>query len=200
MFHDIPEKILQRMATLEAIDARDRQDGTPHVQRLRQVVPDTARLLALMAASAPAGQVLEVGASAGYSALWISLACRLRGDRLVTFEIMEEKARLARQTIAEAGVQDLVELVQGDARQFLRADKRAYEQVAFCFIDAEKSVYQDVFDLVVPKLAPGGLILADNVTSHPVELGPFVEYAQADRRVDSLVLPVGKGVLVCRKI
>lgn len=69
MFHDIPPVILDQMRRLESIDTRDRLDGTPHPQRLRQIPPETGRFLALLAASAPPGQVLEVGASAGYSAL-----------------------------------------------------------------------------------------------------------------------------------
>ena len=68
--------MLERMQYLEAIDARDRLDGTPQTRRLRQIVPETGRFLTLLAASAHAGQVLEVGTSGGYSGLWLCLACR----------------------------------------------------------------------------------------------------------------------------
>ncbi|MGB5058785.1 MAG: hypothetical protein WBO48_08825, partial [Candidatus Promineifilaceae bacterium] len=61
MFHPIPDPILARMRELEKIDGRDRADGTPHLARLRQIPPDTGRFLALLAASAPAGQVMEIG-------------------------------------------------------------------------------------------------------------------------------------------
>jgi predicted O-methyltransferase YrrM len=196
MFHDIPQPILERMATLEAQDARDRQDGTPRSQRLRQVPPETGRMLAFLALSAPAGAVLEVGASAGYSALWLALACRQRGDRLTTFEVLPEKVRLAQETFAAAGVQDVVELIHADARQHL-AETRP---VAFCFLDAEKEIYQQCYDLLIPNLAPGGLLVADNVLSHQESLQPFVAHALADRRADALVAPVGKGLLICRKI
>ncbi len=86
MFHDIPFKVQERMSALEAIDARDRLDGTPKARRMRQIPPETGKLLALLAAGAPPGTVLEVGTSGGYSSLWLTLACRERGDRLVTFE------------------------------------------------------------------------------------------------------------------
>jgi caffeoyl-CoA O-methyltransferase len=104
MFHNIPEPILKCMRELEAQDAIDREDGTPRGQRLRQIPPVTGKFLALLCASAPKGGVLEVGTSGGYSSLWLSLACRERGDRLTTFEILEEKVARANETFEAAGV------------------------------------------------------------------------------------------------
>jgi predicted O-methyltransferase YrrM len=195
MFHDIPPAVLERMAYMEAVDARDRVDGTPHLQRMRQVEPISGRFLAWLLACAPAGRVLEIGTSAGYSSLWLSLACRLRGDTLTTFEILPSKVQLARETYRLTGLEEVIELVEGDARDHL-ADIHA---VAFCFLDAEKDIYQACYALVVPNLVPGGLLVADNATSHP-QLGPFLAYAQNDLRVDALVVTVGKGLLVARKL
>jgi caffeoyl-CoA O-methyltransferase len=64
VFRDIPEQVLSRMRELEAIDARDRLDGTARLRRLRQVPPDTGRFIALLAATAPSGRWIEVGTSA----------------------------------------------------------------------------------------------------------------------------------------
>jgi predicted O-methyltransferase YrrM len=195
MFKNIPGKVLARMQYLEAIDARDRVDGTPRLQRLRQISPETGSFLTLLAASAPPGQVIEIGASAGYSSLWLALACRERGDRLVTMEILESKAALTRQTISEAGLDDVIVLIQDDARRHISE----FPAIAFCFLDAEKDVYQDCYDLVVPNLVSGGILLADNVVSHAVELAPLVEQAKEDERLDAMVVPLGKGLLFGRK-
>ena len=184
------------MAYLETIDARDRQDGTPQAQRLRQVPPDTGRFLAILAAGAPPGQLLEVGTSAGYSGLWLSLACRQREDRLTTFEVDPHKVRIARETFRLAGVEDVVQVVHAGAHQQLAE----FERVAFCFMDAEKDNYQQVYELVVPNLVTGGYFAADNALNHRDELEPFIHHALTDSRVDGLVVPVGKGVLLCRKI
>lgn len=183
------------MAYLEARDTRDRQDGTPHLQRMRQIVPISGRFLALQLAGAPQGKVLEIGTSAGYSSLWLSLACRLRGDTLTTFEILPAKVQLARETYRLTGLEDVIQLVEGDARD----DLMQINGVAFCFLDAEKDIYRACYDQVVPNLVPGGLLVADNATSHP-QLEPFLDYAQDDPRVDALVVTVGKGLLVARKI
>jgi caffeoyl-CoA O-methyltransferase len=92
VFEDMPDEIRVRMQELEAIDARDRIDGTPQARRLRQVAPEAGRLLALLAACAPAGRYLEIGTSAGYSTLWIALACRLHRRQLTTFETQSARA------------------------------------------------------------------------------------------------------------
>jgi caffeoyl-CoA O-methyltransferase len=195
MFHNMSKPLLELMANLEAIDARDRLDGTPTPQRMRQVPPETGKFLALLAANAPQGTMLEIGTSAGYSSLWLALACREKGNRLKTFEVLEAKVQLARENLHLTGMQDFVQVVQGDARQYLSQ----YPQVAFCFLDAEKYLYQECYDLVVPNLVQGGILCADNVISHKVELADFLEHSIADERVDALVVPIGKGVLVCRK-
>ena len=196
MFHDIPESVMSRMHYLEEIDRRDRQDGTPHLKRLRQVPPETGRFIALLAASVPKGAFVEIGTSAGYSTLWLALACYQLGRTITTYEILDEKTQLARETFRKAGVEDVIELVQGDARTHLAG----VDRLAFCFLDAEKDVYQDCYEAAVPRLVPGGLLLADNAIDHQQVLLPMLDRALNDIRVDALIVPIGKGVLVCRKV
>jgi predicted O-methyltransferase YrrM len=196
MFHDIPEKIVAQMKRLEALDEQDRSDGTPRLQRLRQIPPETGQFLAILAAGAPRGRWVEIGTSAGYSALWLSLACRAAAQKLTTFEILPEKIAMAQKTFAAAGVEDVVELVSGDAREHLSK----LENIAFCFLDAEKEVYADCYEAVVPRLVPGGLLVADNAINHREKLAPMLDRALADSRVDALIVPIAKGELVCRKI
>ena len=195
MFHDIPDRVLERMDELERRDREDRADGTPRLDRLRQVPRDTGRFLALWAASAPDGRCVEIGTSAGYSALWLALACRATGRTLVTFEVLTAKAQLARQTFERAGVEDVVVLVEGDFLE-LGSD---LGRVGFCFLDAEKEIYGDCYDAVVPRLVPGGILIADNAVSHREALQPMLERALSDQRVDAMICPIGKGELVCRK-
>ncbi|HUF37088.1 MAG TPA: class I SAM-dependent methyltransferase, partial [Anaerolineales bacterium] len=143
MFSSIPPTISARMLELEARDAADRLDGTPRLQRLRQIPPETGRFIALIAASAPPGALLEIGTSAGYSTLWLSLAAAQTKRQVTTFEILPEKVALAHETFQKAGVLDRVNLVGGDARQFLPS----YDRIAFCFLDAEKEAYADCYEL-----------------------------------------------------
>jgi len=195
VFHDIPQCIADRMAYLETIDSRDRVDGTGRYQRLRQISPDTGRFIALLAALAPPGRYLEIGTSAGYSTLWLALACRLMGRKLTTFEILDEKAALARKTFELTGVDDVVDFVHGDALDHLPGCKG----VSFCFLDAEKELYAKCYETVVPNITAGGILVADNAVSHEATLRPMLQRALADNRVDAMVVPIGKGELVCRK-
>ena len=195
MFHSIGQSILDRMQYLEEIDVKDRGDGTTHLQRLRQITPETGKFIAMLAANAPEGMYLEIGTSAGYSTLWISLACEVLGRTITTFEVLPEKAKLARETFKVTAVEGMIRLVEGDARDHLLK----YNNIAFCFLDAEKEVYGECYEAVIPKLVKGGLLIADNAISHQEGLQPMLDRALTDERVDALIVPIGKGELVCRK-
>ena len=196
MFHNISPEIQTQMQRLEALDAKDRADGTPRLQRLRQIPPVTGKFLALMAANVPAGQMLEIGTSAGYSTLWLSLAAKAQGRTITTFEILPEKVKLATETFARAQVENTVELVAGDAVEHLAK----LDEIAFCFLDAEKEVYKACYDLVIPKMVTGGYLIADNAINHRETLRPMIDASLQDPRVDAMVATIGKGLLVCRKI
>lgn len=195
MLHKIPELIATRMGQLEEADKKDRDDGTPRLKRLRQIPPETGQFLALMLRMAPDGPILEIGTSAGYSTLWMVLACQQSGGQITTFEILAEKAQLARKTFEETRTTHIVNLIEDDARKFL-AD---YQDIAFCFLDAEKEIYSECYDLVIPRMKPGGILIADNAINHADTLQPMLDAALVDPRVDAMVVPIGKGVLFCRR-
>lgn len=196
MFHHIPELIKKRMEYLVEMDRQDRIDGTSRMNRLRQIPPETGRFISLLAACAPKGEFLEIGTSAGYSTMWMALACRINGNKITTFEILKEKAYLARETFKITNLENVIELIEGDARDFLPK----YQNISFCFLDAEKEVYDECYGLIIPNLVKGGILVADNAINHYETLKPMLEKALADDRVDALIVPIGKGELVCRKI
>ncbi|MBI2331062.1 MAG: class I SAM-dependent methyltransferase [Chloroflexi bacterium] len=189
MFHTIRPSIVERMRFLEQRDAQDRDDGTPRMQRLRQIPPETGKFIALLAAGAPEGRMIEVGTSAGYSTLWLALAAEMLGRRISTFEVLPEKVQLARETFQLAGVENSVELIADDAREHIAK----YDQISFCFLDAEKEVYGEVYEMVIPRMVKGGILVADNAINHREALQPMLDRALNDERVDA-------GELVCRKL
>jgi len=196
MLHHIPEIVKKRMAYLEKIDAEDRVNETPRLQRLRQIPPETGKFLSILAASAPKGEFIEIGTSAGYSTMWIALACVERGNKIKTFEILKEKIKLAKETFRQSKMEKYVDLMEGDARDYLKELKN----ISFCFLDAEKEVYDDCYDIIVPNMVKGGLLVADNAINFYDVLKPMIDKALSDERVDALIVPIGKGELVCRKI
>ena len=196
MFHNIPENIKKRMEYLEDIDSRDRNDGTPRLRRLRQITPDTGRFLSILAASAPKGEFLEIGTSAGYSTLWIAIACNLTKNKVITFEILNEKVEIAKETFKITEMEHYIELIEGDARKFIKN----FKKISFCFLDAEKEIYEECYDLVIPNMVRGGIFVADNAINHYETLKPMLDKVLADKRVDALIVPIGKGELLCRKL
>ena len=195
MFNDMPDQVRSRMKYLEEIDARDRFSGTTRMKRLRQIPSEVGKFIALLAAAAPEGRNIEIGTSAGYSTLWLSLACRALGRKISTYEILDEKAELAKQTFTQAGVDDVVDFFHCDALAHL-ADCL---NIAFCFLDAEKEIYGQCYEAVVPNMVQGGILVADNAISHESILRPMLDRALTDYRVDAMIVPIGQGELVCRK-
>ncbi|OEU51129.1 MAG: methyltransferase, partial [Desulfobulbaceae bacterium S5133MH15] len=146
MFNDIPQNIIDRMEELEQIDSQDRSNGTTRLKRLRQIPRETGKFIALLATTAPPGRLLEIGTSAGYSTLWLALACRAVGQKITSFEILDDKAKLARKTFELTEVDDVVDFIHSDALKHLPNCKG----VSFCFLDAEKEIYAECYEAVVP--------------------------------------------------
>jgi caffeoyl-CoA O-methyltransferase len=115
---------------------------------------------------------------------------------LTTFELSEAKVALATETFAAAGVDDIVTIVHGDVLDHLHKQT----DVSFCFLDTEKVLYDECYETVVSNMVSGGLLVADNVGSHAEVLAGFLERVEGDARVDSLIVPVGSGVLLVRKV
>jgi caffeoyl-CoA O-methyltransferase len=188
VFHDISANMQQVMRALEEQLERDQRS-------LRSVDSDVARILSLLALSAPPGAFLELGSSGGYSSLWLSLAARARGITLITVDLDEKKVALARSNIAQAGADGSVRVFHGDAFDYAGQS----EPLAFCFSDIEPPENNaKIYELIVPRLVPGGWLIVDNVTSPRVQTA-LINRAKTDRRVDSVLLPFPKGDLICRK-
>ena len=98
--------------------------------------------------------------------------------------------------MARAGVADAVQAVHGDALDYAGR----FDELAFCFSDLQPpELNAQVYEIVVPRLVPGGLLVIDNVTSPRLQT-ELLNRAENDARVDSVLLPFSKGDLICRKV
>jgi len=177
-------------------DEEERKDGTPRLQRLRQIPPAMGKFLARLAANTPEEDYLEINTSAGFSTFLIAKACKMLGRSITTFEVLSEKAKPRRETFQVAQMEGVVKLIEGDAQQSLSQ----YSDIAFCFLDAEIEVSDEYYEAVIPSMVKGGWLVADNAINHREILQPVLERALADVREDALIVPFGKGELVCRKV
>lgn len=124
------------------------------------VSPSEGRLLYLLARAARARRLVEFGASYGVSTLYLAAAAQDTGGALVTTEAHPDKCRALRATLAEAGLDNRVTLLEGDALETL-ADLPG--PIDFLLLDGWKSLYLPVLTLLRPRLTQGALVLADNV-------------------------------------
>jgi predicted O-methyltransferase YrrM len=137
------------------------------------------RWLRVLTESGNAKHVVEVGTSTGYSGLWFSLALRNTGGKLTTFELDPGRAETAKGHFRQAGVDNLITVVVGDAHTNVRAFK---EMVDVVFIDADKEGYVDYLQQLLPRVRPGGLMLAHNVGMS----APYVEAVASNPQLETV--------------
>lgn len=185
--------LLDRLAAAgEAHDARE----TEHARRMLNITRDTGRLLWILVRATAAARILEVGTSNAFSTIWLADAVRDTGGRVTTLERNAAKVALARANLRDAGLDRFVAIVEGPALETLPGLAGPFDLV---FLDADRPNYLAYLELALPKLRPGGLLVADNVVSHAHELTAFVARVNAHPELFAVTLPVGNGELVALK-
>jgi predicted O-methyltransferase YrrM len=187
----LDDSVLAVMRRLEEEDWLEREQGLPSSVRARAVVPTTGRFLFGLVAHHPACDVLEIGGSRGYSTLWLGAGVRYLGGRVVSIESDPVKCEARRRNVAEAGLDEWVELVDGDALEVVPTLSEAFDVV---FIDAEKEDYERHFQLAREKVEPGAVFVADNVLSHEDTLGAYTRARQGDPTLVSVTVPLDRGL------
>jgi predicted O-methyltransferase YrrM len=191
MWNVLGERVRTVLERLEREDADERERGLPSSQRARQVARTTGQFLFALVAPQADCEVLEIGGSRGYSTIWLAAGVRHLGGRVLSLENDPAKTDAWRKNIAEAGLEEWAELVHGDAFETLDRVDDVFDVV---FLDAEKDDYERLFALARRKLEPGGLVVADNVLSHPDPLAQYAAARQADPTLSSVTVPLDRGL------
>ena len=188
MLDDRVRALLER---LQQEDAEERERGLPAAERSRAVAPTTGQFLFALVAPQVDCEVLEIGGSRGYSSIWLGAGVRHFGGRVLSLEADPLKVEAWERNVTEAGLEETVELIPGDAFETLPEIQDVFDIV---FIDAEKDDYERLFELSRDKVEPGGLFVADNVLSHQDTLGAYSQARQADPTLESLTVPLDRGL------
>jgi predicted O-methyltransferase YrrM len=179
--------------TLTEEEARKRLD-----EFLLPVGRATGTLMNLIIREAKARRILEVGSSYGYSTTWLAEAARAVGGKVISLELRAAKTEYAREQLARAQLEGLVEFRVGDALASLAQLAGPFD---FVLIDLWKDLYVPVFERLHPKLAPGAIIVADNMLQ-PESARPharaYRERVRAAPDMSSVLLAVGNGLEVSR--
>src|SRR5579884_1448198 len=163
---------------------------------LWNVDPPDGEYLHALVKELNATRVLEIGTSNGYSGIWLAMALRETGGRLITLEADRGRWKLAQQHFLETGLAPLIDLRLVDANKEL---ERIEGPLDIAFLDAQKSDYLRHYEAVRPKVRKGGVILAHNVISHAAELADFLRLVQSDPALETqIVTPGPQGFSVSR--
>jgi caffeoyl-CoA O-methyltransferase len=186
----LDDRVRTVLTRLEREDAEEREKGLPSAVRARAVVPTTGRFLFSFVSPQADCEVLEIGGSRGYSTIWLAAAARRFGGRVLSLENDPLKIDAWRRNIAEAGLEEWADLLEGDALETIPTIDDVFDVV---FLDAEKEDYEQLFQLARAKVEPGAVFVADNVTSHE-ELKPYSAARQSDPTLESVTVPLDRGL------
>jgi len=209
---------LEQQSRLERSGQASVADG----ELMLAVTKDTGKFLSVLLTSMGASKVLEVGTSTGYSTLWFALAL-LQTDKsilpqkvkksITTIEKDPSKAERARKNFADAEVHDLIKIMEGNALDALSQLSNSHHDTTpdggdcglfdFVFLDADKENLTRYFDLALPLLRKGGLIVTDNML-YPEEyrstMSQYVKYIEGNDHVTTVTVPIGYGEELTLKV
>src|SRR4051812_35487154 len=165
---------------------------------LLAVSEEDGRFLRVLVGMRQAKSVLEIGAASGYSGIWLGLGARETHGHVVSIEYDPQRAKEAADNIQKAGLTDVVRVIHGDAFAEIPKLQGTFDLV---FLDAWKPDYKKFFDMVYPRLDPGGVFLAHNVVNKAKDMEPFLNTIQNNPGLfTSIVMPGSEGMSISYKL
>jgi len=186
---EIPEIAMVGEKAHEVLKKLEKQNRKPD-SRLWAIPPVTGTFLWILAKSMGAKDILEIGASSGYSGIWMASALRESGGHLTTMDFDPEKTKMASESYKKAGVDDLVTIHESDALEIVPTIDRQFDLI---FLDCNKEFYYDLIEPVLWRVKRGGFLIADNVISHKIELGSYLDEIKNHSCLMSVTVPIGSG-------
>jgi predicted O-methyltransferase YrrM len=167
---------------------------TNRLNRLRNLEPETAELLAVLVRTSRARRILEVGTSNGHSTLWLADAAEAVSGSVETLDIDPRRTELACANLRRAGLDTLVNCrTIGAAQALAEYPDHAWD---FVFLDAERPEYSAYWPNLRRALAPGATLAIDNAISHESELRSFNRVLAEDEQLTTAVVPIGAGLII----
>ncbi|MDF2652014.1 MULTISPECIES: O-methyltransferase [unclassified Paenibacillus] len=199
------EGLYEEDTVLERVKEVIRTHNMPEIS----IAPGYGRLLTMLVTMIGATKVLEVGALGGYSGICLARGLK-EGGKLISLELKQEFADVAKQNVTEAGLGELVEYRIGEALIHLNELLEQGERFDFFFIDADKVNYPNYLELAIKLANPGAIIAGDNTlmrgkvvdanqTKASVQaMRTFNQLIATDPRLESTILPAYDGLALAR--
>nr|ADI19353.1 predicted o-methyltransferase [uncultured Chloroflexi bacterium HF0500_03M05] len=188
------KRVLHR---LEEEDVEDRKmDDRPREERMFTLHSDSAQLLHIMIQTAGCKRLVEIGVAFGYSTIWLAHAAQLTGGRLTSLEVNPKTLEFGKQNVAEAGLSDMVDFIEGDALETLHDIQGPLD---FVMMDCWEEIYIPCLEIIVPLLRPGGLLVTDNVTPGESGTDPFIKVLREHPLMETVSVPIGRDIEISVK-
>jgi len=167
--------------------------ATEHARKMLNLEPASAQLLSILVRASGMTRALEIGTSSAYSTIWLAWSLAPAGGRIISIDRNPDKHTLARENLRRANLLDRVELRTGDATEIARQLAGPFDLV---FLDADRRKFPEHMQVLLPKLAPKVLLVADNVLSHPEEIAEYLKLVSSLADFQHTTVPVGKGLSI----
>ena len=170
-------------------------------EKMFAITKETGEFFNILLRGMKAKRILEVGTSVGFSTLWFADAILENQGKIVTIEKESSKITRARANFEEAGISSQIQILQGEALQILKniSGSNKSEQLElfdFAFLDADKELNIEYFDLILPMIKVGGILAVDNIL-YPEKFRPlmkkFIEHIKTKPNVQTVTLDLGNG-------
>jgi len=181
---------------LQEIERHGKENDARVSERPRMMLnlePASAQLISILVRASGVMRGLEVGTSNAYSTIWLAWSLLPAGGKMVSIDRNPDKHALARKSLQRANLLERVELRAGDAVEIVRQLSGPFDLV---FLDADRRMFPEVMQILLPKLAPKALVIADNVLSHPEDIAEYLKLISSLADFQHAIVPVGKGLSI----
>ncbi|MEK0318623.1 MAG: O-methyltransferase [Nitrosopumilus sp.] len=202
---DSISKVLDELETQSDLE-KSRRVNVTHEDRMLAITKETGELLNMILRLKNAKNMLEVGMSTGYSTIWCAEAISMQSGKIITIEQNPSKIKRAKENFQKAGVTDTITIKKGLAMQILTElslQQRYKDFFDFVLIDADKENVIEYFDLILPMVSAGGVIVTDNMLypeKFREEMKKFSDYLRANPKLRTITSPIGNGEEITIKL
>jgi len=193
---------LEEQSMLEKL----RQINVAPEDRMLAITKETGELLNMILRLKNAKNMLEVGTSTGYSTIWCAEAIYEQSGKIITIEQNPNKIKRAKENFQKAGIADAIIIKEGLAIQILRElnlQKEYKDFFDFVLIDADKENVIEYFDLILPMVSAGGVIITDNMLypeKYKQDMNFFSDYLKKNPKLRTITTPIGNGEEITIKL
>lgn len=198
-------KTLDNLETQSNIERSKKINILPE-DRMLAITKETGELLNMILRLKNARNILEIGMSTGYSTIWCAEAIHEQSGKIITIEQNPNKIKRAKENFQRAGISDMITIKEGLAISILTAlnlERKYREFFDFVLIDADKENIIEYFDLILPMVSIGGIIVTDNMLypeKYKQDMKKFSEYIRKNPNLRSITSPIGNGEEITLKL